>query len=245
MAFSKPLSLILFFVISLAGAATMEERYEDLVHSSLQSVVALNEVVSNLAVQLSQVSTSLLDVRLTLQQTESSVRSLEKRIEDKDIERNISVKSLEQDIVDLRAEKDDAIANLTSALAVTRGKIEVMEMEKWESEVMIVSGEQSAGGERCIKVCAGSTGRSTTTWQYYSTDGIFEDVDISDCGFTKIPTVTTSIEGSSSHWTAKGTSSIYSVSTTSFRIYLNTNHNMDFADSAQWNVEWIAVGYTC
>ena len=243
MAFLKQLSSIVLFIIAFVGAETAEERFQELVYSSIQSVVALNEVVSNFAVQLAQISTSLSDVRLTLQQTQDSIRSLEKRIGDQDIERKSSVKSLEQEIVDLRAETDEAVANLTSALAVAGGKIEDAEELK-KGGVMIVSGEQPAGDETCVKVCAGSTGRSTTTWTDYFTNGVYEDVDISDCGFTTIPTVTTSIEGSSHHWTVKGSSSIYSVTTTSFRIYLHTTEQ-HLADDKQWNVEWIAVGYTC
>jgi len=235
MACLKLLPSIILFTVAMVGAETREERYEDLVESSMQSVVALNEVVSNIAVQLAQISTSLLDVRLTLQQTENSVRALEKRIEDQDIEGKKSLKSLEQEVVDLRAEKDEEVANLTSSLSLAMAR-----------EVMIVSGEQPAGDERCMKVCAGSTGRSTTDWTYYSSNGIYEDVDMSDCGFTAIPTVTTSIEGSL-HWKVTGSSSVYSVSTTSFRIYLSTSVAESSAEKApyQWNVEWIAVGYTC
>jgi len=234
MACLKLLPSIILFTVAMVGAETREERYEDLVESSMQSVVALNEVVSNFAVQLAQISTSLLDVRLTLQQTENSVRALEKRIEDQDIERKKSLKSLEQEVVDLRAETDE-VANLTSSLSLAMKA----------REVMIVSGEQPAGDERCMKVCAGSTGRSTTDWTYYSSSGIYEDVDMSDCGFTAIPTVTTSIEGRANHWEVRGSSSVYSVSTTSFRIYLQTSVTESTAETKLWNVEWIAVGYTC
>jgi len=128
-------------------------------------------------------------------------------------------------------------------LEQTRAKIEDV-----KKEVVIVSGEQEAGNDKCMKVCAGSTGRSKTDWYDYSSDGLYYDVDISDCGFITIPTVTTSVEGSSNHFVSLGTSSIYNSSPTTFRIYLkNTYMNPQggAAESRKWNIEWIAVGYTC
>jgi len=247
MAFLKLLSSIVFSVI-VVGAKTSEERYEDLVRSSMQSVVALNEVISSFAGQLAQISTSLFDVKLTLEETENSVRSLKREIADQEAKRTKSVRSLEQDMIDLKADTllviDEQVANLTTLIAETSAKIDGMDVGK-EVEVMIVSGEQPAGDETCMKVCAGSTGRTNTDWTYYSSTGIYEDVDISDCGFITIPTVTTSIEGSSNHWTASGTSSIYSVTTTAFRIYLSHSSKTGSAEELKWNVEWIAVGYTC
>jgi len=271
MARMRLLSSIVFFTVALMGAETVEERYENVVLSTVESVVALTEAVSNFGLQVSQISTTLLDVKLRLQEVENSVRSFEKRIEDRDtdtkhslqeiensvrsLEKRIedhdtdtknSVKSLEQEIVDLTAEKDEQVSNLTSSLSVMRGKVEDLGVVK-EGEVMIVSGEQPAGGETCMKVCAGTTGRSTTDWTDYSSDGLYEDVDISGCGFTTVPTVTTSLEGTSAHWNALGTSSIYSVTTTTFRIYIQASYGIrnNGAESRKWNVEWIAVGYTC
>jgi len=246
MAHMKLLSSIVFFTVALIGAETVEKRYENLVLSTVESVVALNEVVSNFAVQVSQISTTLLDVRQRLQEVKNSVQSLEKRIEDQDTDTKNSVKSLEQEIADLTAEKDEEVSNLTSSLSAMRGKVEDLEVVK-KGEVMIVSGEQPAGGETCMKVCAGTTGRSTTAWTDYSSDGLYEDVDISGCGFKTVPTVTTSLEGTSAHWNALGTSSIYSVTTTTFRIYIQASYGIrnGGAESRKWNVEWIAVGYTC
>jgi len=250
MAFLKLLSSIMFTVI-LVCAETKEERYEDLVHTSMRSVVDLNEVISSFAVQLAQISTSLFDVKLTLEETENSVRSLEQKILDQEAKWTGSVRSLEQGMVDLNAETlsvvDDEVANLTTLISETNAKIDGMDIGK-EGEVMIVSGEQPAGDEKCMKVCAGSTGRSTTDWRNNEGSGIYYDVDISDCGFKTIPTVTTAIEGSSSHWVSLGTSSIYNTSPSAFRIYLlNTymNPRNGQAEKYKWNVEWIAVGYTC
>jgi len=116
-------------------------------------------------------------------------------------------------------------------------------------DVHVVSGEQTAGRERCVKVCAGTTGRTTTNWRYYSSKGIYTDVDMKKCGFKTVPTVTTSIEGTSNHWTSRGTASVYSTTSTKFRLYLEHNNlrngGKNYARSRKWNVEWIAVGYTC
>jgi len=140
---------------------------------------------------------------------------------------------------------DDEVSDLTTLIAETSAKVDDMEVGSKEGEVMIISGEQPAGDENCMKVCAGSTGRVTTDWTSVDSERIYEDVDISDCGFTTIPTVTTAIEGTGYHWQATGTSSIYSVTTNSFRIYLNHPLANSKAESKKWNVEWIAVGYTC
>jgi len=238
----------MMFSVILVGAETKEERYEDLVHSSMQSVVALNEVISNFAVQLAQISTSLFEVKLTLEETENSVRSLKREIADQEAKRTKSVRSLEQDMIDLKADTlvviDEQVANLTSLISETSAKIDGMDVGK-EGEVMILSGEQPAGDETCMKVCAGSTGRTTTDWTYHNSHTIYVDVDISDCGFITIPTLTTSIEGVGHHKEASGSSSLYEVTTTSFRIYLTHSSKTGKAEEWKWNVEWIAVGYTC
>jgi len=220
--------LFVFLTMTSVGK-TEDELYRDLVLSSIQSVAALNEAVSNFVLQLAEVSTSLSEVKRNQVQTKNSLDSLEQ-----------NVLNLEQQRISVIDEK---VADLTTSLALTNAKI-----DDTRDEVLIVSGEQAAGNEKCMKVCAGSTGRTTTDWTNYSVDGIYYDVDISDCGFRTVPTVTTAIEGSSSHWVSLGTSSIYSTSPSAFRIYLkNTyaNPQEGFAEKHKWNVEWIAVGYTC
>jgi len=199
-----------------------DEVYRDLVLSSIQGVAALNEAVSNFVLQLAEISKSLSEVKLIQEQTKTSLDSLEQ-------ERLLVM--------------DKEISDLTTSLALTNAKI-----DDTRDEVLIVSGEQAAGNEKCMKVCAGSTGRTTTDWTNYSSDGVYYDVDISDCGFKTVPTVTTAVEGSGSHWVSLGTSSIYNTSPSAFRIYLkNTYKNPQggVAESYKWNVEWIAVGYTC
>ena len=77
---------------------------------------------------------------------------------------------------------------------------------------------------------------------------MFVDVDMTKCGFAKIPNVVTSVEGSSSHWKILGTSSVYDTTTTGFRVYLSSDHfNLKESqlDDKLWNIDWVAVGFTC
>jgi len=182
-----------------------EEVYVDLVRSSIQGVATLNQAVSNFVLQIAEISTALAEVKRNQKKMEESLDSLERKF-----------LRLEQERI---SALDDEVTDLTTSLSLTIAKIDDM-----MDEVLIVSGEQPAGDEKCMKVCAGSTGRSTTDWTNYGGDGIYYDVDISDCGFKTIPTVTTAIEGSSSHWVSLGTSSIYNTSPSAFRIYLKNSY---------------------
>ena len=112
---------------------------------------------------------------------------------------------------------------------------------------MVVSGEEDPSEERCATVCAGTSGRGVTNWLDLSkNNGIYTDVDISKCGFVKLPTVTTSLDGRISHWNTSGSSEIYRLTTSSFRINLETSLGRGGgANERGWNVEWIAVGFTC
>jgi len=120
------------------------------------------------------------------------------------------------------------------------------ELKARKNDVMVLSGEEDPSEERCATVCAGSSGRGVTNWVDTSTSRIYTDVDISKCGFVKLPTVTTSLDGYILHWDASGSSAIYSLTTSSFRIYLaSTRGRGGNANKWGWNVEWIAVGFTC
>lgn len=120
------------------------------------------------------------------------------------------------------------------------------ELGSLNSPVTILTAEESNGLPNCAKVCSGTTGRQSTSWVDYSTNGVYVDVDISGCGFVKIPTLTTSIEGHSSHWRVTGSSSVYDTTVTGFRIYIEqTVLRKGLAASRLYNVEWIAIGFTC
>jgi len=270
------LRLFVFLTMTSLGK-TEVERFEDVVLSSIESVAVatLNEAVSNFVLQLAEISKSLSEVKRNQEQTKKSLDSLEQKflhmeqerllvIDDKvdalNVSLSVAVKrnqeqtkksldSLEQKILHLEQEQerlsvlDDKVDALTASLSVANAKI-----DDTRDEVMIVSGEQAPGREECMKVCAGSTGRTTTDWTSFSSDGVYYDVDISDCGFKTIPIVTTAVEGSSWHYKALGTSSIYNSSPSAFRINLvnmYSNPQGGKAEGWKWNVEWIAVGYTC
>merc|ERR1719285_1226872 len=211
------LRLVVFFLIAcnLARAESKEEKHEDLINTLLQSIVSQNDMITKLAVE------AISEVKENVQEIKESLKSLEQKM-------------VRLEVDEVSAIKDD-VASLTSSCEQTNAKIDNIEEKIGGGEVMIVSGEQAAGDDKCIKVCAGTTGRDTD-WYDTSSNGVYYDVDISDCDFITIPTVTTSIEGKSYHSLATGTASIYNT-------YMNPQGG--YAESKQWNVEWIAVGYTC
>ena len=90
-------------------------------------------------------------------------------------------------------------------------------------------------------------GRKSTSWENFGAQGIHTTVDISGCGFVTIPTVTTSLEGDWRHWKNSGGSEVYKVTTGSFQTYIHVPEKdlRHRAADLQWNMEWIAVGYTC
>jgi len=112
--------------------------------------------------------------------------------------------------------------------------------------IEIVSSQGKAGNAECAKVCAGTTKRGATAWKDYIVDGIVLEVDMSKCGFATVPTITTSLEGQTQHWTALGTSAVYHAAKDGFTIYLKKSEGVKGgANKRKWNVEWVAVGYTC
>ena len=73
---------------------------------------------------------------------------------------------------------------------------------------------------KCARICSANL-QGQTKWVDYSKDGMYTDIDISHCDFRSTPAILTSLGGRSGHWTATGTSSIYSATKSSFRIYIN------------------------
>jgi hypothetical protein len=91
------------------------------------------------------------------------------------------------------------------------------------------------------KECVGRTVAGSTAWKVQSEDYIYVDVDISACGLTSIPNLITSLGGTSAHKLAKGVSSIYKLTTTGFRIYLNSpGITPDTVNAKGWHVNWKA-----
>jgi len=211
------LSIIVCFATTKEADVKRAGKYEDLIYQSMKSIVTLDELVTTLSVQVASLTTSLSSMQVKVEQIEKQIAG---------------DKKFKYDVASLRT----SIANIDA------------KVERVNKEVVVVSGEASNGHEKCVKVCAGTTGRDTTNWVDYSSRGVYSDVDMTSCGFVKVPTVTTSIEGTSSHWVLTGTSSVYHVQPSKFRIYLYDTHSDPRGGVAKkrgWNVEWIAVGFTC
>jgi hypothetical protein len=265
--------LIMVFLVASkkCRAEETKDKYEDLIYTSMKSIVSLDELVTQLSVQVSKLTTSLSAIKVEggkiqkdLENTKARiaevedyrVRALEKKVE----KLTTSLELVKEKAGESQNDLDDTkskMANLekkvvaglqkrvdllTTSVKETNAKVDTI-----DGEVTLVSGEDKAGASKCVKVCAGTTGRTKTSWANYSGNhGIYTDVDISSCGFIKTPTVTTSVEGSSSHWVVSGTASVYNTSPTKFRIYLyKKNLRAKQAKSWKYNVEWIAVGHTC
>merc|ERR1712037_1007684 len=94
-----------------------------------------------------------------------------------------------------------------------------------------------------LKTC---TGHSSKKWVKYGSAEMYQDIDIGHCGFSKTPRVFTSMTGKSSHWQTQGITSIYSLTKTKFRVYINfygsSSQATGFAKSHKWELDWIAVG---
>ena len=67
--------------------------------------------------------------------------------------------------------------------------------------------------------------------------------DISACGFKAAPVLTTSLGGTTQHWTSTGGSEPYSITATSFIIFIRSaDVTPANANERNWHVNWIAVG---
>lgn len=93
--------------------------------------------------------------------------------------------------------------------------------------------------------CAGSTTPGSTAWVVYHVDGIYVDIDTSECGYTQIPLYFASLGGTSQHDTSTGGSEIYKNTSTGFRMYINRKGaTPTYANDRSWHVNWIASGVT-
>lgn len=223
------------------------ETLKELLFSSMQSIVSLDHLVTDLSDKVARLTTAMSETNLEVNTLKSSVTSsLEELSSSLSVTRE-EIEQTRQDVEvlqnsgDLREVKEE-VRQLTESLAKTEAKIT-------GQEVTVVSGEEDVPG-KCTKVCAGTTGRKSSEWSS-GTNAVSITVDISECGFVKIPTVTTSIEGTGYHWRAIGTSAVYDTTTEQFTMYLaggdNPGHDPANGKAAEWlwNVEWIAVGYSC
>jgi len=186
----------------------------------------------------SDLKNTLTSTRTELEDTKTVIANLESKMENTTQTELENTKTV---IANLEKKVDNGIANVENSVVKANSRIDMI-----PQEVTVVRGEEKDGYEKCLKVCAGTSTRSMSKWITNSVGWIYMDVDIKHCGFTRIPIITTSIEGHTNHWIARGTSSIYYLKSTSFRLHLNYGGiTAERAKSYQWNVEWIAVGPTC
>jgi hypothetical protein len=94
--------------------------------------------------------------------------------------------------------------------------------------------------------CCGHTPIRGTPWVQYTHNGIYVDVTMAKCGFKATPAVVSSMSGFTSHWVTIGTSSIYSQSAASFRVYIHGNGhhghlNPSLANQYGWAIQWCAA----
>jgi len=252
---------------------------KDLLHSSMQSIILLNDLVTKLTGKVADLTISFADTKADMRNLKTTIEekraNLKTSIEEKVTNLKTSVKkdvadsktsveeemaglkntvdsemtnlrtSVEEEMADLKTSVDSEMTNLKTTV-----EEDMADLKATPREVMIVSGEEEAGEARCARVCAGTTGRGTTTWRDYSSTGVELSVDISDCGFVKVPTVTTTVEGNSNHWKATGQAAVYATTTISFEMHLDgavPGYNPQDGNGEKWgwNVEWVAVGYIC
>lgn len=105
---------------------------------------------------------------------------------------------------------------------------------------LLGAAKESGTGAK-LKICAGSTPKGSTSWSSYGSNGIVVSIPIS-CGFTKAPYLVASLHGDTSHWTTTGGSEPYSVSASSFVIYVSGLNSPGTANAWGWHIRWIAVG---
>jgi hypothetical protein len=96
-----------------------------------------------------------------------------------------------------------------------------------------------------VQLARGSTPVGNTAWQQYpGGEGVFVDVDTSSAGFTSTPIYITSLGGSSGHWWTTGATSIYTPTSTGFRVYVRwaTGGSLTpaMANQLEWHINWIA-----
>lgn len=223
------------------------EELKDMLVIAMQNMVSNNDLVTQLTQNVVQNMLSVGENKKELETLKVShseeIAKLRLELEETRAELQSQIENGESE---LRTLLEVAETKFNSSLETVSSEIK-QEISLISSEVTILSAEEGLREERCAKVCAGTTGRGRTNWSHYSSAGLHVTVDISKCGFVSVPTITTALEGSSSHWTHNGGSEVYSGTATSFQTYIHAV-NSDLrgrADEYEWNMEWIAVGYIC
>ncbi len=122
---------------------------------------------------------------------------------------------------------------------------------QWFSLLNELNASGTATGNTGFKICFGQS----NAWQDCNgsngcnpNTGILIDINMSGCGFTAPPYVFTSMRGSSSHWMTTGETSIYNLTSTSFRVYIHgylysgSGLNTGAASTYGYTLMWMAIG---
>ncbi len=110
---------------------------------------------------------------------------------------------------------------------------------------LLGAAQDTAGN--ALRICCGATPEGKTAWQTYTgSTGVFVDVDTSLCRFSTTPIYIVNMHGSSYNWETTGGSSAYNRTATGFRVYVRFSDGRqfapDFANSAGWHIQWVAIG---
>ena len=139
--------------------------------------------------------------------------------------------------------KTDTFVDLAYAADIARG----ITAAAWITACPTAAVAPQGGSTMSIKIASGSTVPGSTNWQPYSGNtGVYVDVDTSAGKFTTTPNYLTSLGGNSSHWATTGATSIYTPSTSGFRVYVRWSDGSTLtpaqANSFQWHINWLGVG---
>jgi len=88
----------------------------------------------------------------------------------------------------------------------------------------------------------GITVAGNTGWKQFAKDTVYVDVDTASCEYGSAPALVTALHGQKEHWRAHGVHNVYSLTATSFRVYVMHAEQMMTAAQAelnQWAVSWV------
>ena len=117
-------------------------------------------------------------------------------------------------------------------------------------------GNDPVNPDPCLQICAGSSGSGKTKW-YGEKGSVSTDVDISKCRFVTTPILTTSMNGRGYIDFIVGMTSPKGMTKDRFRITVlgkaltsgqpskGWMPTPAIANNLHWNINWIAVGFTC
>ncbi|MBN1605427.1 MAG: trypsin-like serine protease [Polyangiaceae bacterium] len=134
-------------------------------------------------------------------------------------------------------EGDDEIWNRTGS--------RISSIEQWTGKDCVATTlyDSSSTGHtayRCWNSCSGQSAPGAG-WQQYGSNGVYLDVDTTECEFDAVPLYFTSL-GGSQHWTTRGVTSVYSPTTDGFRVYINEpGITAAEASRRKWHVNWEGV----